>query len=163
MWALIFSTLFALACAQQHGFFFGSSDFHTFGVIPTIHACATADYYPYGYGGQSVSPELHWSDAPEQAKSVVIVMHDSDAEPVIGFSYLHWLVTDLPIEGELKQNASANGLGEVYPYVGMCPPDSATHLYRFTAFLRSVETTTLDISEDAEKVLTQLLVSSILI
>ncbi len=53
------------------------------------------------YGGQSISIPLIWGSSPKNTKSVVLVMYDMDTESSFGFSYLHWLVTDLPKSGQI--------------------------------------------------------------
>ena len=50
---------------------------------------------------------LQWSGVPHDAQSLVIMMHDHDAVPICGFSWIHWLVADIdPRCSELLENAS---------------------------------------------------------
>lgn len=48
-----------------------------------------------------------WNDAPEGTKSFAIVFQDYDNVPDEGFSWIHWLVADIPAEvSGLSENAS---------------------------------------------------------
>jgi Raf kinase inhibitor-like YbhB/YbcL family protein len=44
----------------------------------------------YTSDGENASPELSWKDAPPNAKSFVLVLHDPDAPRAGGFT--HWVV-----------------------------------------------------------------------
>ena len=109
-----------------------SSDFKDGGVLSMAHV------YPR-CGGQNVSPELHWSGAPANAKSLVLTMIDGDVKPG-GWS--HWIVVDLaPSSTGLPHGASAlpagakaiaSNFGDA-SYDGPCPPKgTGTHHYVFT-------------------------------
>jgi Raf kinase inhibitor-like YbhB/YbcL family protein len=109
-----------------------SSDFKDGGVLPMVHA------YPR-CGGQNVSPELHWSGAPANAKSLVIAVIDGSVMPN-GWS--HWIVVDLaPTSTGIARGASslpagakgvASNFGDA-SYDGPCPPKgTGTHHYIFT-------------------------------
>eukprot|EP00008_Paramoeba_atlantica_P012294 CAMPEP_0201478428 /NCGR_PEP_ID=MMETSP0151_2-20130828/3266_1 /ASSEMBLY_ACC=CAM_ASM_000257 /TAXON_ID=200890 /ORGANISM="Paramoeba atlantica, Strain 621/1 / CCAP 1560/9" /LENGTH=184 /DNA_ID=CAMNT_0047859493 /DNA_START=68 /DNA_END=622 /DNA_ORIENTATION=- len=141
--------------------FFAPVNFAPDGVLSNIHTCPTADYSPFGYpGGESASPAMKWGQPPGNAMSAVMVLDDPDAEVGLGYTYLHWAVTDLPVVGSLPFNASALGNidgDEVYPYVALCPPSYETQLYRFQLYFRAVEKTTLNnITDHAEGVVIQL-------
>jgi len=77
-------------------------------------------------GGQNVSPELHWSGIPADAKSLVLIVHDPDA-PVPG-GYYHWWLYDL--SPALTHLAKGIGRG----YYGPCPPPGKVHHYHFTLY-----------------------------
>jgi len=109
-----------------------SNDFKDGGVLPAIHV------YPR-CGGQNVSPELHWSGTPANAKSLVLTMIDGDVKPS-GWS--HWIVVDLaPSSTGLPHGTSAlpagtkavaSNFGDA-SYDGPCPPKgTGTHHYVFT-------------------------------
>ena len=69
--------------------------------------------------------------------SAVMVLDDPDAEVGLGYTYLHWAVTDLPVVGSLPFNASALGNidgDEVYPYVALCPRLSFIFFWKFFMF-----------------------------
>lgn len=89
------------------------------------------------YRGNGVSPQLSWTKPKTGTKSVALIMDDSDAP---GFEpYVHWLVADLPPEGEIKQGG--DGAGSVVgknshgdtKYFGPQPP-SGTHHYHFALY-----------------------------
>jgi phosphatidylethanolamine-binding protein (PEBP) family uncharacterized protein len=83
-------------------------------------------------GGQNISPELHWSNAPANAKSFALIVHDPDAPRPGGF--YHWAVANIP------GSAFALGSGtERYPgYYGPCPPPGKLHHYNITLYALDV-------------------------
>jgi Raf kinase inhibitor-like YbhB/YbcL family protein len=88
--------------------------------------------------GENISPELSWTDAPKEAKSFALILHDPDAPRENGFT--HWIVYNIPptvnrIAENAPRNASIPGLGlqgrndsGKVGYMGPCPP-SGTHRY----------------------------------
>jgi len=124
-----------------------SSDFADDGTLPvsavfTIpnangqNSC-TADGSP----GGDLSPELHWSHAPRETRSFVVILYDVTA------AFTHWGMYNIPADTtSLPQNAGApgsdfgiqvsNDFGDVN-YDGPCPPVSAkpfSHQYVFTIY-----------------------------
>jgi Raf kinase inhibitor-like YbhB/YbcL family protein len=97
-------------------------------------------------GGAGLSPEIHWSSPPSGAKSLAIVMDDSDTP----FGFVHWLVYDIPVEthaiaegtssqatlplGAVEGMNSAGTLG----YTGPCPPGTKSHHYVFRLYALDV-------------------------
>jgi Raf kinase inhibitor-like YbhB/YbcL family protein len=88
--------------------------------------------------GENISPELSWSDAPPEAKSFALIMHDPDAPRAGGFT--HWLLYNIPASvAHLEPNVPGreqvagtgvqgkNDSGQI-GYMGPCPP-SGTHRY----------------------------------
>src|SRR5256885_13481512 len=63
-----------------------SSDFTTGGAIPIRFTCE----------GDTVSPELSWKEAPQEAKPFALIMHDPDAPRAGGFT--HWVLHNIPGE-----------------------------------------------------------------
>ena len=55
----------------------------------------------YTCHGQDVSPPLHWSGAPAEAKSIALTCEDPDAP---AGTFTHWVVFNVP--------ATANGFSE---------------------------------------------------
>lgn len=93
--------------------------------------------------GDDISPELSWKDAPAEAKSFVLIMHDPDAPREGGFT--HWVVYDMPAQtGHIEQNTppkdkipglgtqGKNDAGRI-GYMGPAPP-SGTHRYFLRLF-----------------------------
>jgi Raf kinase inhibitor-like YbhB/YbcL family protein len=109
-----------------------SGDFPAGGTIPTAFMATDC-------GGQNHSPGLVWANAPKNAKSFALVMHDPDAPIAGGFD--HWVVYNLPAAmHELAVNAklSANQLGttsrDTADYYGPCPPPGPPHHYTLTLY-----------------------------
>jgi len=103
-------------------------------------ACCTCD-------GENVSPHLAWDGAPESTRSFVVWMEDRDvpAPSLRLFTWVHWLVYDIPAEvkalpGALPKTAVLdNGAKQGVTsfrrpgYGGPCPP-LGTHSYTFIVY-----------------------------
>jgi Raf kinase inhibitor-like YbhB/YbcL family protein len=108
-------------------------------------------YNGFGCKGKGLSPELHWSGAPEGTKSYALMVHDPDAPTGSGF--WHWVVYDIPADtdhlpgeaGDPKQPRGLpkgaiqgrNDFGTV-GYGGPCPPPGKPHHYHFRLFALKV-------------------------
>lgn len=106
--------------------------FESNGMIPPRYTCDGADQ----------SPPLHWTDVPPEAQSLTLIVDDPDAP---GGTFVHWVVYDLPPDGDGL--AEALPAGEAIPgggvqgindfraiaYGGPCPP-SGTHRYMFKLY-----------------------------
>lgn len=97
----------------------------------------------YTCEGQDISPQLSWKGAPEETKSLALIMDDPDAP---GGIFTHWVIFNLPPDNQ--------GLPEAFPpitqlpsgalhgrnsfgrsgYGGPCPPPGRPHHYRFTLY-----------------------------
>ena len=88
--------------------------------------------------GDDVSPPLEWSDAPDDAAALALIVDDPDAR-----DFVHWVVFDMTgsQSGGLAEGVSAspdappqgsNDFGRL-GWGGPCPP-SGTHSYRFTLY-----------------------------
>jgi Raf kinase inhibitor-like YbhB/YbcL family protein len=110
-----------------------SSDFTAGGAIPIRFTCE----------GDDVSPELSWKEAPPEAKSFALIMHDPDAPRTGGFT--HWVLYNIPAEkGALEPEVpkreqipgtglqGKNDSGQI-GYTGPCPP-SGNHRYYIRLF-----------------------------
>jgi hypothetical protein len=112
-----------------------SEDFEENGLIPSQFTC----------DGEDVSPELHWENAPHEARSFALSMTDPDAP---GGTFIHWLVCNIAKDitrigrGALPAGARQvrNDFGREQ-YGGPCPP-SGTHRYYFRLY--ALDTDTLD-------------------
>ena len=99
-------------------------------------------------GGQNLSPELRWSNAPDKTKSFALVMFDIEGGRGLGSS--HWVAYGIPAnktsfaEGEASAPpkdhvGGKNNLGIDY-YFGPCgPPGDSPHHYVFTLIATDLE------------------------
>jgi Raf kinase inhibitor-like YbhB/YbcL family protein len=98
------------------------------GAIPARFTC----------DGDNVSPDLAWSDAPEQTAAFALILDDPDAR-----HFAHWLVYNMTASasGGLPEGAAespdgppqgTNDFGKI-GFGGPCPP-SGTHRYQFTLY-----------------------------
>lgn len=101
--------------------------------------------------GEGISPQLKWSGAPANTKSLVLIMDDPDAP---GGTFTHWVAFDIPgTQTEIAQGAKSvgkggkNGRGQT-GYTGPCPP-SGTHHYYFTLY--ALDLTTLGLNDAASR------------
>lgn len=79
-------------------------------------------------GGQNISPQLHWKDAPKGTKSFALVVHDPDAPRPGGF--YHWVVPSIPGDASSIDAGTSKFSG----YYGPCPPPGKVHHYHFTLY-----------------------------
>ena len=98
----------------------------------------------YTCEGVDVSPELHWSDVPPEAKSFVLIVDDPDApdpaRPVRPWT--HWLLYNLPpatrqLARDVSQlpSGTLEGVNDWHRkgYGGPCPP-VGRHRYFFKLY-----------------------------
>lgn len=106
-----------------------SSAFTNGGAIPSKH---TGE-------GDDVSPELSWTNAPENTQSFAIVCHDPDA-PLLkptGYGYVHWVLYGIPgdVSALPEDNSSftqgQNDFGTTGYGGPMPPPGHGVHNYFF--------------------------------
>lgn len=96
-------------------------------------------------GGDNISPDLRWTNAPQGTKSFALIVHDPDSMNEYGF--YHWIVTNIA--------ATVTGIakGARFPapareqvtnfgmpgYNGPCPPvGHGAHHYYFTLYALNV-------------------------
>ncbi len=101
-----------------------SPDFENNKLIPLKFSCQ----------GEGVNPALIIEDIPKEAKSLALIVDDPDAP--MG-TYVHWVVYDIPITNNIKENnipgiEGANTSGDI-SYVSPCPP-TGTHRYFFKIY-----------------------------
>jgi Raf kinase inhibitor-like YbhB/YbcL family protein len=102
-----------------------SDAFDEGGIIPAQYTCDGAD----------TSPQLAWTDVPDGADSLALIVDDPDAG-----GFVHWVLTDvgsdvreLPSgDGDSIGTPGRNGFGRI-GWGGPCPP-SGQHRYRFTLY-----------------------------
>lgn len=101
-----------------------SAAFANNGMIPEKYTC----------DGENVNPPLHIEGIPEPAKSLVLIIDDLDAPQG---SWIHWLVWDIPVTHQLKENMAHGTQGltdfRIHGYSGPCPP-KGTHRYFFKVY-----------------------------
>lgn len=91
----------------------------------------------YTCQGDNINPPLQFSDVPDIAKSLALIVDDPDA--TVG-TFDHWVVFNIPKETTHIQENSVphgalqgkNGAGEKN-FIGPCPP-SGTHRYFFKLY-----------------------------
>ncbi len=132
------------------GFTLSSKQFN--GQVPTDNV-----YDDFGAGGNNLSPDLSWSDAPEDTKSFLIICHDTAAPGPGG--WWHWCAFDIPASvNSLAANASQQGMpdGSVQTtnsygsrgFGGACPPPGdPAHPYVITIY--ALKTDSLGLEQDA--------------
>jgi Raf kinase inhibitor-like YbhB/YbcL family protein len=101
-----------------------SPEFGENGMIPEKFACE----------GQNVNPTLTIKNIPKEAKSLALIMDDTDAPHG---TFDHWVVWNIPPQGTIAENTVPGIVGknskEENNYTGPCPP-SGTHHYHFKVF-----------------------------
>ncbi|HEX7711989.1 MAG TPA: YbhB/YbcL family Raf kinase inhibitor-like protein [Sphingomonadaceae bacterium] len=129
--------------------------------IPAIAAGASVPV-KFTCDGEDTSPALEWSGAPEDTKSLVLILDDPDAP---GGTFRHWGIYDIPPtvtglhEGAANEDGfmqAENGFGS-QGYLGPCPPKGdRPHHYHFKLF--ALDVAELDVGakpkvEEVEKAL----------
>lgn len=104
-----------------------SKAFKDGGMIPVKFTCE----------GPNVSPPLEFIDVPSQAKSLVLMIEDPDAEAK---PWVHWMVFNIPPDAKgFEENSIAAGAeqglcnGNTLGYEGPCPPENE-HTYVFKLY-----------------------------
>ena len=104
-----------------------SKAFEGGGMIPVKFTCE----------GPNVSPPLEFIDVPSEAKSLVLMIEDPDAEAK---PWVHWMVFNIPPDAKkFEENSIASGAlqglcnGNTLGYEGPCPPESE-HTYVFKLY-----------------------------
>jgi len=104
----------------------------------------------FGCKGKNISPELHWSGAPDGTKSFALMVHDPDAPTGSGF--WHWIIYNIPADvdhlpseaGDPKKPGLPKGAVQgrtdfgTVGYGGPCPPPGKPHHYHFKLFALKV-------------------------
>jgi Raf kinase inhibitor-like YbhB/YbcL family protein len=109
-----------------------SSAFGNAQTIPERHSCE----------GEDVSPPLRWSNVPEGARSLALIVDDPDAP---GGVFTHWVAWGLDPaaerlgEGESAPHEAQNDFG-TGGYRGPCPPPGhGRHRYVFRLYALDAE------------------------
>lgn len=123
------------------------------GGIATLHEAAKA------CGGENISPQLRWVNAPKDTKSFAVTIHDQSAPTQSGF--WHWVLFNIPVyvdvlhadDGNPRLNTlpvdcvqGKNDYG-TYGYGGVNPPmGHGFHLYLITVYALDIKQ--LDLNKD---------------
>lgn len=118
------------------------------GKIPSKYTCDS----------QNINPPLTFSDVPEDAKSLVLIMDDPDIPDFVKDKFGikvwdHWVVFNIPpttkgvMEGKNLPGKLGKNTGGKNAYGGPCPPDRE-HRYFFKLYALD---THLDLPEGAAK------------
>jgi len=142
-----------LSGQEKEGFTISTSSFQEAKTIPAKFAMKAVD------GGQNISPELSWRNAPADTKTIAVTC--IDIHP-IAHKWVHWMVINIPADStglpegaspgkmprnsrELKNSFGDEGYGGPQP-----PKGSGVHNYIFTVYALSEPINTSGfISEDA--------------
>jgi len=108
--------------------------------------------------GPNVSPPLEFIDVPKDAKSLVLMIEDPDAEAK---PWVHWMVFNIPPDAKgFEENSIANGAqqglcnGNTLGYEGPCPPENEhTYVFKLYAVDKMLDTNP---TPDRKKVLEQI-------
>ena len=125
-----------------------STAFEGGGMIPVKFTCE----------GPNVSPPLEFIDVPAQAKSLVLMIEDPDAETK---PWVHWMVFNIPPDTKgFEENSIATGAqqglcnGNTLGYEGPCPPENEhTYVFKLYAVDKMLNTNPIP---DRKKVLEQI-------
>jgi len=142
---VVVSSIVALCLSSgANAFEVKSPAFEDGGKLPKIYACSK-----HGHGGQNHSWEITISDTPAEAVSLVVIMDDPDARPVIGRTSVHWNVTNIPADTKSLPSTKRGkklGVGKLgynsglsKSYAGMCPPNGRKHKYILAVYALNVE------------------------
>lgn len=143
---LVLFSLLSTAAFAADPFTLTSSNFKDNTMMDRKHAGNTASNP--NCIGQNVSPELKWTNAPADAKSLVLVMSDWEGQRGLGSHHLlayniKPAVTGFA-EGELSKASDKFTGGKetsgTTAYRGPCtPPNTGIHHYIFTAIATDLE------------------------
>jgi Raf kinase inhibitor-like YbhB/YbcL family protein len=102
----------------------------------------------YTCDGEDVNPPLTIDGAPDETKSIVLVVDDPDAP--MG-TWDHWIVWNIPPMKKIEENTvpGTEGINDFrkHSYGGPCPP-SGTHRYFFKVYALDAK---LDLSSNSRK------------
>jgi Raf kinase inhibitor-like YbhB/YbcL family protein len=104
----------------------------------------------YTCEGQNISPPLKFIEIPDNAKSLVLMVEDPDAQAK---PWVHWLVFNIPVsvsgfdENSIARDAT-QGIcnGNTFGYEGPCPP-SGEHKYLFKLYALDMRLSIPDASD----------------
>lgn len=91
------------------------------------------------YSCKGITPQFSLKEIPEGTKSLILIIDDPDAQPVVGHTFVHFIgqfKSDIKMIPEGKLDSIAvkkikNDAGNL-TYYGPCPPKGPAHKYYFT-------------------------------
>lgn len=118
-------------------FIIATQAFSPQGEIPSTYTC----------DGRNISPQISWSNVPNNTKSLALIVDDPDAgdpENPKTMNYVHWILYNIPTQSmTLPENVmteklpygTLEGLNDwgKTGYGGPCPP-TGTHHYHFKLY-----------------------------
>ena len=132
----LFFYFFLIFSSSAYAFNITSPAFENNEEIPKIYSCKNN-------GGNNISIPIIFSDVPEDAKSLALIIEDRDSKKITGKVLVHWILTDIPPDTiELEEFKSGinrigtsgrNSIG-TKNYYGMCPI-YRTHNYNIKAYV----------------------------
>lgn len=118
----------SVACGRDEGMTLRSAAFESGTSIPFVHSCE----------GDNQSPPLSWTNVPEEAVELALVVADPNAD---GGVFHHWVVLGIDASpgevaaGALPEGAvQAMGSSENPTWIGPCPPAGEEHEYVFSLY-----------------------------
>lgn len=121
----------------------------------------TSSFDGFGCTGENKPITVRWSNAPEEAKSFAVIMHDPDAPTGVGF--FHWVVVDIPQSSRELSATLPSGARTLHTdygqtgYGGPCPPVGRNHRYVISVF--ALDIPKLELGEQATGALTRFVLS----
>lgn len=113
----------------------------------TSSSFAVGDSIPKKYSclGTNNHPQLSWKGGKTGIKSYVLIMEDPDAKAVVGYTWMHWVLYNIPSSQKsiTESNSKIASIGTGVHgttsfndtlYGGPCPPPSQTHNYHFKLY-----------------------------
>lgn len=110
----------------------------------------------YTCDGRNISPPLRWSNIPEEAQSLAMIVDDPDAPRG---TFTHWIIWNIPPDlaefsanvdkEKMLPNGARQGINDAgkIGYTGPCPP-SGTHRYFFKVYALD---STIDLAPGANR------------
>jgi len=110
----------------------------------------------YTADSDNINPPLEITGIPEGSKSLVLIVDDPDAERVVGYTWIHWIRFNIPVDGNSIKidGGDEPGVGGFSSYKsgkygGPNPPaGSGVHRYFFKIYALDSE---LDLDESSDK------------
>lgn len=149
--AILIIVMAAITCVftgnratPQGAFILTSAAFSPDGAIPKKYTCQ----------GNNRPLPLAWQGAPAGTRSFALVMDDPDARPVVGYTWVHWVVYNIPAGVNAIPEKLSRAAAPKLPcghavtqgptswnrpgYGGPCPPKgTGVHHYNFTLYALS--------------------------